>query len=142
MQPNEIQPALSAEEWEHGYERSGLSLERGVSDGALYVYLIDAIPTDDGEGAASDASHKCEPVDLTALIALANAALPDDDPRKLVAADVGLIREQAASRRARYEEKKHLPVPHSDYWQQTLWEIDQLELLAARIAALLPPEAE
>ena len=70
-----IAPALTALEWEEA-----LAWPHGLLD-----YLVkpgDAI----GYG-------KDKPEDLRALIALANAALPDDDPRKITREKIATLRE-------------------------------------------------
>ncbi len=68
------------------------------------------------------------PDDLCALIALANAALPDDDPRKITRADVTALRH----------------IDHSSFCPEDpcTHGCDHAKALrvAAKLAALLPPE--
>jgi hypothetical protein len=108
-----IAPALTALEWEEA-----LAWPHGLLD-----YLVkpgDAI----GYG-------KDKPEDLRALIALANAALPDDDPRKITRAGVTAMRDDAAKLRAR-------SLNGDDDLFLIAW---RLSLLADALESYLPPES-
>lgn len=101
---SEIKPALTAEEWAEGDEEGNTFVDR-----TAWAY------------------EEAGVTDRFQLMALCNHALPDDDPRKIVRADVQ--RCMAAADRA--EE-------HSGYngdWRRSDWRD-----LAAKLAALLPPE--
>lgn len=72
-----IRPALTCEEWEDVDEKD----IHGWDDGNLYVGRP---RSKEGDLDITDRPH--------ALIALANAALPDDDPRKITHESVAVIR--------------------------------------------------
>lgn len=108
---DEITPALSAEEWAQR-EAVRASTEISALDGSVMLVDPDAPSTVVlAEG-------------VPALMALANAALPDGDPRKLTREDVALIRGERFG-----GFKDDAPA---------LWRA--VDALAAKLAALLPPE--
>lgn len=74
-----IEPALSAEEWNHG----GDALM--WRDGAFVFLESDA-------GGMRNHRTRLGEDDLPRVIALANAALSDSDPRKITRGDIGAIR--------------------------------------------------
>ena len=76
MKRFQIAPALEPEEWKH--RRCGaVSIDH--VDGETHVVITDS----DGELVSVSG-----PAEVFALMALANDALPDGDPRKLTVADV------------------------------------------------------
>ena len=118
-----IKPALTAEEWstlKDGYyvELSGCRI--GIDTDGLDVR---------GRFMGEEATvpRECAP----ALMALANAALPDDDPRKITREDVAACR--AFDFNFWGMESDSVEVRRAD--------CERLQLLAAKLAALLPPEA-
>ena len=105
-----IQPSLTPEEWAKGSADRGLY---GVDwqrhpDSPIALFIADASETTSVDRPA-----------LPALIALANAALPDDSPYKMTQQDVRCLEIAAQSA--------------LDYG-------DQVIRIAAKLAALLPPE--
>jgi hypothetical protein len=87
-----IEPALTAEEWATGPRRARVEIAMSQSDGGI-VQIRE--PEQFGrERPRQQASVEGD--DLPALIALANAALPDTDPRKITRAMVEDIRHAAA----------------------------------------------
>ena len=80
-----------------------------------------------------DAASHCEAnavayeTDFHVMMAIANAALPDDDPRKITREDVRYLRDTALFLRTRVDE-------HGDDVGDP-----NLTALAAKLAALLPP---
>lgn len=74
-----IQPALTDAEWHH--HRSGC-VHIDVVDDEIHVVVTDP---DDDVVSVSGASQ------LFALIALANDALPNDDPRKVCRTDLSIL---------------------------------------------------
>ena len=110
--PIEIAPALEPEEWKN--RRCGpVSLDR--VDGEVHVVVTDP----DGEIVSVSG-----PAEVFALMALANDALPDGDPRKLTRASVRLLRELT-----------------TDCWagHRAAKEREALAQLARSLEALLPP---
>src|SRR5690606_31579793 len=108
---DEIRPALSAEEWE-GSTADVLDGYVDLDTGTVDVRL-------GGAGSQSRSQHD----DAWALVALLNAALPDDDPRKLTWAMVDAIRSAAWGAESQDEEDTALAAANA-------------------IAALLPPREE
>lgn len=100
----QIAPALTAEEW-----ASKSKADAGGVRFTLELGFVGVVPqiTFDGVGPMLRYS------DMPALMALANAALPDDDPRKITRADVETLRR------------------HDDAI---------LDRIADQLAALLPPD--
>lgn len=82
-----IPPALSAEEWQ--------AREVRVDNGFVRLYgdapVLETFDYRDGSTTGLYLEH-----DLAATIALANAALPDDDPRKITRDDVFVLRQLPA----------------------------------------------
>lgn len=123
-----IQPALSAEEWADlftdpyddsvpderimGVACSDRMPTAHVFDGTLYLNAI--------------ADHD---TDLPQLMAVANAALPDDSPHKITRADV-----------ARLEGFANWIREELHYNEGAVADTVRLSDLAAKLAALLPPE--
>lgn len=79
---------------------------------------------------AAVCSRLIEGGEIPKAIALANAALPDDDPRKITARDVGLLRDIAVGLDAATD------IPGAMGCGRTLVRI------ADKLAALLPPEPD
>lgn len=119
-----IEPALTREEW--------ASLEY---DGRARVYeAIEGLPpstvlhvTDDLNVFGRD--------DLPALIALANAALPADDPRKITRAHVALLRDPHTQDCSMWWLSDYPGAQQCDCGGD-----ERLDALADAIAAYLPPE--
>jgi hypothetical protein len=84
--------------------------------------------------------HVCSidyPDDLHALVALASAALPDDDPRKITREEVEVAKDIAeAALAVEGDDRK----PHGAMVFVPDVEAAALLRLAAKLAALLPPE--
>jgi hypothetical protein len=115
MSDETIPPALTAEEW----ARAARSIYGDIPQAAdVYrdAILYDGAARWDGPGAAT-AAH--------GLAALANAALPAGDPRKIAPEDVALLRLIA-------EASFELDGPRSETGAR-------IAALAAKLAALLPP---
>ena len=111
-----IPPALTAEEWEQGFADWGVMYDHsGVSLGSPSRKGISVYTDGDDVDVAAD--------QLPSLIALANHALPDGHPLKITRADV------VAARRISHD---------SGGWTDENRDI--VERLAAKLAALLPPE--
>jgi hypothetical protein len=116
-----ITPALSAKEWD--------SLEVGDIPKTEYLMFVE----EDGsvvvmrktgkqrmESVAVDSEH------LPTLIALANHALPDSDPRKITREQVDALADVADKATVRHWHDAHYAAPH-------------LRALVAALRALLPP---
>lgn len=101
MAPLEIAPALEPDEWKHR-RCAAVSIDR--VDGETHVVVTDP----DGEMVSVSG-----PEEVFALMALANDALPDGDPRKICRAWIERIRHG--------DERSRAPI-------------------ADALAALLPPE--
>lgn len=86
-----IEPALDAEEWESKVARRGAGYPSFIAMPEPGLTVV---------GAASAYEHEQSVEVVTgaipALIALANAALPDDDPRKITRSTVNELRAVAA----------------------------------------------
>lgn len=113
---NEIQPALTPEEW--AMEKVRIAVGEVVAD----------------HGIPADEAHK--------TVALANFCLPDDDPRRITAADVAELQRIAnldaeAFVRIFNDGDGHLDVMDSDAANVAS---QSLSRIAAKLAALLPPE--
>lgn len=108
----EIAPALEPEEWKH--RRSG-SVSIDYVDGETHIVVTDP----DGEIVSVSG-----PAEVFALMALANAALPDGDPRKITREAVQLL--EALT---------------TDSWagHRATEQRDALACLARSLEALLPP---
>lgn len=83
-----IEPALSAEEWAigmvvRGEEFDGDGMHAQVN--SVLGFMVDNYCPE------TQSSHQ-DPNHLAAIIALANAALPDDDPRKITRQDLAMLR--------------------------------------------------
>lgn len=83
-----IEPALDAEEWESKVARRGAGYPS-------FIAMLEPGLTVVGAASAYEHEQSVEVVTgaLPALIALANAALPDTDPRKITREKVELIRD-------------------------------------------------
>lgn len=120
MTDTPIEPALSREEWaKRG--RWPFSTEAGQLEVTLSDWVYDEPGGDEYEVALS---HTCTPQDLPALIALANAALPDDDPRKITREMVGDL--DSCASWAEGEGQRDLA--------------DRVRRFAAALESYLPPE--
>lgn len=111
MSDQQITPALTPEEWAEALERGGLS-----KDGTYY--LPERAPDGLTVGITSEIGTFFDHQELPTLIALANHALPDTDPRKITREDVELVKQAHGLSR----------------------QIPDFDRLAAKLAALLPPE--
>lgn len=112
-----IPPALTPEEWRARTDGSEFALPHVFEDerGRRVRYYVDYGNTYGGyESLSGDG--------LPEMIALANAALPDGDPRKLTWDDVRMLEELAS------EPADGFTVP-----------AEKIRNLASRVAALLPP---
>jgi len=124
---DEIRPALTADEWaKTSFIRPDSTFTAYGSDGRVFeaaAYNMAAECLPDSELDIGDTIWTGEPV--ASLIALANYALPDDSPYKITQADVELIRDSAEEFRVS-------------------WPVGERGLLAvaAKLAALLPPQAD
>jgi hypothetical protein len=87
-----IEPALSAEEWQEKRVEIG---DVATIDFGMVDHLVIEVH-DWPDGSSLSASTK-DPDFIVAAVAAANAALPDDDPRKITYRDVDLLRETANS---------------------------------------------
>jgi hypothetical protein len=130
------EPALTAEEWKEKSVRHHRATELDDyyrQHPGVWLNDRNALCTSYAGGALTYSEVR-EPIDLVAVIALANAALPDDDPRKITRRDVrrcndiadGLEREYAAGRA--FEALGSSAI------------VDEWRTLAARLVAYLPPE--
>ena len=90
-------PVLRPEEWQ-GLDRGRAVTCIGVDSGQFIGFAHE--PDTEGEGVQiDDGSHTAsifEAENVRRLIAIANAALPDDDPRKITRTSVDAIRSCAA----------------------------------------------
>ena len=110
-----IEPALTAEEWRSPPQfddASGVTIE-ATDDGLIVV-------SDTGDGYIVDAFK---------VMALANHALPADDSRKITRADVEVLKRASVIYRV------------SDWESATNDDATKkVQRIAAKLAALLPPE--
>jgi hypothetical protein len=109
-----VEPALSGYEWSH-VRRGGDTLRDAQLDAAI-------------EGV-----RRLRAEHMPALIALANAALPDSDPRKITREMVAAMRDAAHSAESRHDRSGELV----DYETQR-----QFEQWADALSSYLPPEPE
>jgi hypothetical protein len=107
-----MEPALSALEW-----KEALAWPHGIVD-----YLV-APAQQVGFGSDS-------PADLRALIAIANVALPDDDPRKITRHTLWLIR--------KLREDAYIDAQHPGALQF----MREVDALVEGLASYLPPEGQ
>jgi hypothetical protein len=115
---SEIKPALAPEQFKNGYQNGALSVEPWTDNsGRLSIYILDAIPDPDGEGATSDAPVEVSAADRHALAALA-----------LYQQTFGFTREDVEALRKIVRENEPRDIA------------DSLRSLADRVEALLPPE--
>lgn len=98
----EMKPALTAEEW------ADIDYHQATHIAMMHL--------------------NCTPFEAVAVF---NASLPDDDPRKLGWADVGRCQRAADDAEARHDNSLEL----TDYEEQKEW-----AALAAKLAALMPPK--
>lgn len=115
---DEIRPALTAEEWEGARGRDARSR---LCETANYVQYHEI------EGAAAE---------YVEAMALANEALPDGHPQKIVASDVSALRVVLGEWRAYAGAMSRA----AGFPSHEMWEDATLSRLAAKLAALLPPE--
>lgn len=121
---DELKPALTPEEWRDAEVRPAFAQARDRNPAADAIFQFYA----DKYGYADYLKQD----DLPKVIALANAALPDDSPYKITPLDVERLRNAARSMRA------GIPVPAFaplDYLTT-----GDLLRLADKLAAILPPE--
>jgi hypothetical protein len=122
-QPNDtIAPALSAEEW-RGEETWDTLVALYRFNGGVFFHC------GDGSGSAIGGDH------LAAAVALANHALPDDDPRKITRADVARLNIEVARADAEYDAALRSDPQDLSGFDR----FNELRTLAAKLAALLPP---
>lgn len=114
--PDEIKPALTREEWSEKEHR--ISRREVMSGGKGFVI--------DGPD-PSDSVYVDSPDDLAAAVALANDALPDGHPLKITREDVAAL---------------HVVLSGygSEFVEDGKGDVARCERLAAKLAALLPPE--
>ena len=117
-----IQPALTPGEWA---DADGIQIARtadgvvSVMDWTRYVGGVGLRIT----GGDDNGDIDIDPVQLPPVMALANHALPDGHPLKITRADVHALQYVAEMREMRDEQEKSV-----------------IADLAAKLAALLPPE--
>ena len=114
MCPDEIAPALEPKEW--AQRKCGLLSMNSVAD---EVHVIVRDPDDQVVSVSG-------PEELFALMALANNALPDGDPRKITAMKVRLLRDITSDMWFGHRSGEHR---------------EALATLARTLEALLPPNA-
>lgn len=113
-----VPPALTPEEWAHRSGDIGPRVTRGHAE--VYVVRADGVVNQsDLVSIAHRGVCAVGTSEVAALMALANAALPDGDPRKLTRADVRLV---------------------EDVFGEAWDDIPAYRALAAKLASLLPPE--
>lgn len=115
-----IDPALSAKEWATPHAER-LTFFACVMDGGITF--------GDGSVAPKIGIH-VEREDVPAIMALANAALPDDDPRKITRARMQAVRAALAEQFVDLSE---------DQWTSDATK--ELTVLLAALESYLPPEA-
>jgi hypothetical protein len=59
----------------------------------------------------------------------------EDQRREITDEEIGALRSWTEFKRKSYEAKKHLDVPHTDYWHQYLHELGLFESLVAKLTA-------
>lgn len=118
---NEIEPALTPEEWA---KHSG---------GTAAVWMSAKLPRSDSEDAEIRLDFAERPI---AVIALANAALPDDDPRKITREKLDAMREVFDS----WISYQSDIAASMDAAVSSHPAVQDVEELLAALAALLPPE--
>jgi hypothetical protein len=128
----EIPPALTPDEYEHGVRRLGFEAYR-AQDGAGLEMSVGV------ESGAEDSYVVYRRLDqLPALIAIANHALPDDDPHKLTQADVDALSKFEEYLGVLWDDVERGdegdPVSAGD-------EYFAVKKVVAKIRALLPPRA-
>jgi hypothetical protein len=116
MSDQAITPALTPEEWAEALERGGLS-----KDGTYY--LPERAPNGLTVGITSEIGTFFHQQEIPTLIALANHALPDTDPRKLTREDLHAVMDASNGQESEFNEGD-----------------DRLYRLEAKLAALLPPD--
>jgi hypothetical protein len=116
---SEIKSALTAEEW------SRKQWDGATADDFVYIDHRGVVMVGNN-GVYNTVAVE----DAAAMIALCNHALSPDDPRKIVRADVEAIRE--------FDYRDWVNGENSVRIGQV--ECERLQLVAAKLAALLPPE--
>lgn len=121
-----IPPALTSKEWASPYLYLQATVYDSERNGAAEIHADLS-----GPRSIVITEHPSEtrvafddPAMLASLVALANNALPDGDPRKIVRDDVWALRDHA--HRARRQERAG--------------DAADLDAIAAKLAALLPPD--
>lgn len=133
---SEIPPALSAEEWTaYGFRRENETIVQHEGDGRAVELLCYDQAAWLSENMVTISDTEWGPRALPGLIALANAALPDDDPRKITWAMVDAIRKSSHDIEAEHD------TPGSPlYDDYVLWEqFTALDGSADVLASYLPP---
>ena len=126
MAIEQIQPALTAEEW----------AARKNSWPAAFTTDLSGIPENQRDSYQGEVPMRpFEADDHFRAVAENNAALPDDDPRKITWADVEAIERAADSIANEYG----LPTNDADFPHQASERNNALRV-AAKLAAILPPE--
>ena len=105
-------PVISAEEWASVHAENANGLASGLPSG----FYIDSM---DGDLVSGTFTNPFPPLVLVALI---NAALPEDDPHKITRADVDMLESSADN-------------DHDAYLNR-----EAMRRLAAKLRALLPPK--
>jgi len=121
-----MEPALTVEEWA-AWRIEPLSLKGQlvVHDDADGLEIVTYENPGDVAGMAKFKIDTWDRGGIAGVMALANHALPDDDPRKITRADVENLRDEARAQREQYSDE------HMGLW---------LDGLADKLAALLPQE--
>jgi hypothetical protein len=120
-----IAPALTAEEWA---DVQSYEIGRAVFRGAVYASPLDAGKRVRFGGGDHDGLIEVEHTEAPFVIALANAALPDGDPRKITRHTLWIIR---ALREDAYIDAQH---PGALRFEA------EVQRLLAALESYLPPE--
>lgn len=120
MATDHIMPALTTDEWAKGAAEGGTGYDRWT----IHFRVGEVHGGEDSQGEWPTFEGDSIPV----LMAAANAALPDDDPRKITSRKVGLLRDVATG----LELAEDIPGAHGSG--------EFLRQFADELAAMLPPE--
>lgn len=131
-----IEPALSDVQWQRRMVQ-GLDVSDGDKGLSIMLHGSQLVIADSWYKHTSDANYVClrDPAKLAAAMALANAALPDGDPRKITRDDIRLLWEVANSQEFCSEDIDDRGRDHFDNGDK-----QRIAALSAKLAAFLPPE--